>query len=302
MHMDRIAECCIACLKAGPFPPGQGFTDEHILPRALGGVLTWPALCKPCNDRFGHTFEKRLKTDPAIRIAIHKLKDKLPDLFASIEDGQPYVLDSAGRQLPGVYRDGAVRPLSRMLEGDLWASADDAEAAIRKQLSKAGLSSDQVNEAWSRYKEGPESTPIDLGAGLTAVSQPTHVIGPDLSRGETLAPLAALKIAYEFAVLSFGAPMLEDNPALNEVRRALIEGDDTSSVFNVDPKITKDRKTEPFHGIAFEGNKPHAIIQVRLFGTLSYQVHFPNLRIDAKPFGYRHDLDTGEEASAFRDA
>jgi hypothetical protein len=300
--MSRIAECCVACLKAPPFADGEGFTEEHILPRALGGILTWPALCKPCNDRFGHTFEKRLKTDPAIRLAIHKLKHALPHLFSAIETGQSYVLESGGHKLPGVFRDGEVCALSRVVDGDLWASAEDAESAVRKKLSKAGLSPEQITDAWARYQDGPESTPIDLGGGLSAASHPTYVLGPDLSKGATLAPLAALKIAYEFAVLSFGSVMLDDNPALNEIRRALLNGDEASPVFNVAPKITTNRRAEPFHGIAFEGNNPHAVIQVRLFGLLAYQVNFPNLRIDAKPFGYRHDLDTGEETSAFRDA
>jgi hypothetical protein len=288
-------------LKEPPFLDGALFTEEHVIPRALGGVLAWHSLCAECNSLFGRTFERRAKSDPAIRRAIHRLKDKLPDLFAEIEEGQPYILESGGRNLPGVFRKGRVVPLTREVDGDLWVSADNAEQSVKKKLRKAGLSPNEVEDAWKRYVAAPESTPVDLGGGLAAMSHPTYILGPDLSQGEALTPLVSLKIAYEFAVLSFGAVMLGDNPALNEVRRALLEGDAASPVFNVEPKITRDRKAEPFHGIAFEGNKPHAVIQVRLFGLLAYRVNLPNLGIHHKAFGYRLDLDTGEEGCAYRD-
>lgn len=119
---------------------------------------------------------------------------------------------------------------------------------------------------------------------------------PDLTQGETLTPLVSLKIAYQFAVLSFGGPMLaNDNPALREIRRSLIQCDEGAPVFNVQEMIARDRTPRPFHGIAFEGNDPHAVIQVRLFGYLAYRVHFPNLAIQKEPFGYTHTLDDGRE-------
>ena len=117
-----------------------------------------------------------------------------------------------------------------------------------------------------------------------------------------LTPLVSLKIAYEFAVLSFGKPMLSnENPALREIRRVLLQGDTGSPVFNVENMVAKDGAPRPFHGIVFEGNNPHAVIQVRLFGYLAYRVHFPNLSIDNEPFGYTHTLDHGKEWQNSRD-
>jgi len=128
-------------------------------------------------------------------------------------------------------------------------------------------------------------------------------LSPDLSVGETLTALVSLKIAYEFAVLSFGTPMLADNnPALRKIRRALIEGDEGAPVFTVQEMIARDRTPRAFHGIAFEGNNPHAVIQVRLFGYLAYRVHFPNLAIQKAPFGYTHTLSDAQERLDPRDA
>lgn len=218
MLIPRFEERCISCLRAPPFEDGQGFTCEHVIPRALGGILRCEFLCGKCNAEYGHTFERKTRRDPAIRRAIWGLRNELPHLFRKIEKGQPKIRDANGNDLP------------------------------------------------------------------------------DLSKGETLTPLVSLKIAYEFACLSFGSPMLaNDNPALREIRRTLIQGDIDAPVFRVQEMIAKDRTPRPFHGIAFEGNDPHAVIQVRLFGYLAYRVHFPNLAIQKEPFGYTHALDHGQE-------
>lgn len=96
--------------------------------------------------------------------------------------------------------------------------------------------------------------------------------------------------------------LANDNPALREIRRTLIQGDTDAPVYRVQDMIAKDRTPRPFHGIAFEGNDPHAVIQVRLFGYLAYRVHFPNLAIEKKPFGYTHTLDDGQEGMSPRDS
>lgn len=224
MLVPRFEDRCISCLRVPPFDRGRGLTKEHIIPRALGGILHCEFLCPRCNGEYGHTFERKTRRDPAIRRAIHSLRNELPHLHRKIEKGQPKIVTAEGDVLP------------------------------------------------------------------------------DLSKGETLTPLVCLKVAYQFAVLSFGRPMLaDDNPALREIRRALIEGDKEAPVFRVLEAIAKDRTPRPFHGIAFEGNDPHAVIQVRLFGYLAYRVHFPNLAIQKAPFGYTHTLDDAKEWVSPRD-
>jgi hypothetical protein len=216
--VPHFEDRCVSCLRSPPFEGGQGLTKEHVIPRALGGILHCEFLCQKCNKEYGHTFERKTRRDPAIRVAVHALRKKLPQLHRRIEKGQPQ-------------RQGA--------NGEVF---------------------------------------------------------PDISKGETLTPLIGLKVAYQFAVLSFGSPMLaNDNPALREIRRALIEGDREAPVFSVQDMITKDRAPHPFHGIAFEGNDPHAVIQVRLFGSLAYRVHFPNLALQREPFRYTHTLDDAKE-------
>ena len=225
MLIPHCDERCISCVRLPPFEDEPTLTKEHVIPRVLGGILHCRFLCKQCNKEYGHTFERKIRRDPAIRRAIYSLRRELPDLYQKIEGDQPKVIDAQGELLP------------------------------------------------------------------------------DLSAGETLTSLVSLKIAYEFAVLSFGTPMLaDDNPALREIRRALIEGDEGAPVYMVEEKFARDRTPRAFHGIAFEGNDPHAVIQVRLFGYLAYRVHFPNLAIQKAPFGYTHTLKDAQERLDPRDA
>jgi len=59
---------CIICIQHRPL------SDEHVIPRSLGGDLTCDFVCKPCNDSFGSTFEASAKADPAIRLAAAHLR------------------------------------------------------------------------------------------------------------------------------------------------------------------------------------------------------------------------------------
>jgi hypothetical protein len=296
MLLPRTADRCIVCLREPPFANGFGFSEEHIIPAALGGVLTCEFLCKKCNDAFGATFEAKAKTDPAIRNAIRHLRDQLPELHASMENGQAYRIRTDVGDLPGVFRGREIKGRTKRLEdGSLMASSDETEPHLRGIMQKKGHTPEQIAAALEKLKLGPEETQIELAPDFYVIKRMAFDGGPDFAEGESLKPLVSLKIAYEFAVLSFGPPVLVDNPALNEIRRTLHECDAESLPCRVDSLVARDRKYQPIHGIAFEGNHPHATIQVRLFGYLAYRVHFPSLCFDHKPFAYTHYLDTGEE-------
>lgn len=296
MKLPRSFEVCIACLNATPFPGGAVWSNEHIIPAALGGNLTCEFLCKTCNDRFGHTFEKRARTDPAIRLSVIKLKQRLPRLFDAIEDGQQWIIEAGGKRLPAIYKKGGVFLCqTRKIDGDLWASSDDTERSIQEMLRRRGHDDEAIQDTLKKLAAAPEQTEVSLGGGMFAISHPTKLIGPDLSKGESLAALVSLKIAYEFAVMSLGSGFLADLPPLNAIRTSLREGLANPKAFSVVPKITPDRQPHPFHGIAFIRGTPHVEIQVRLFGNLAYVVSFPKVTIDRKPFRYFHDLESGED-------
>ena len=108
-----------------------------------------------------------------------------------------------------------------------------------------------------------------------------------------MSPLVPLKTAYEFAALILGAAILQPAPGLETIRRALR---DQHEAFAHKVVVAR-RASKPgaFHGIAFMGNRPEAIIQVRLFGLLAYEVTLPATGINFGRLVYTHRLDTGEE-------
>jgi len=70
---------------------------EHVIPRALGGILTCNCLCQPCNDIVGQ-HESALKEDPSIRLALENLRHKAPWLCDRISSGQTFTGESKSAQ------------------------------------------------------------------------------------------------------------------------------------------------------------------------------------------------------------
>lgn len=65
---------CIFCKKNSLDGEEHILTDEHIIPQVLGGWLTFPTVCKKCNnDTFGSQFEAELKKNGFLVAAIDKL-------------------------------------------------------------------------------------------------------------------------------------------------------------------------------------------------------------------------------------
>lgn len=103
-----------------------------------------------------------------------------------------------------------------------------------------------------------------------------------------------LKTGYEFAALILGVANLPSAPGLDRIRKALREQDEAFA-----RSVVAERRASnpaPFHGIAFMGNKPAAVIQVRLFGFLAYEVTLSATGINFGRLVYTHLLDTGEES------
>ncbi len=289
MLISHAASICIVCLKESFLPNGVGLSEEHVIPAALGGILSCRFLCKHCNDGFGEGFEAKAKTDPSIRLAIGNLKNKLPKLYDSIEKGQPHLLRTGVGALPGKYHEGKVSGRTvKMPDNSLTVPEELTHNKLRELLTKDGLRKVEIGESLKRFDSYQAEREIEIAPGTSVAKRITTHGGPDLSNGELLDPLVCLKIIYEFAVLLFGPPVLANDPALNEVRRALREQDSNSKSFNIDRLMAE--KYAPLHGLAFEGNLPYATFQIRLFGRLAYRVRLPNLAFEKGPVIYTHNL------------
>jgi HNH endonuclease len=278
LKVERWLDHCVICLKTG-----CEFTNEHVIPNSLGGNLQCDFLCKDCNSNIGRTFEAN---------AIAALQTELPSLYASIETGQSHILSTNAGQISGRYRDGEiVHSGTELADGSLLVPDNKTVHHLTNMLKRKGSGDADVAAALARYQSAPFEVKIPVSDGITIIKREASYVGPDLTNSKALDPLVVLKIAYEFSVLVMGAEIL--TPQFDAIRRCLNENDSSSEAIKVEP--LEAGKFDTFHGIAFEGNKPHSTIQVRLFGKLAYRVHLFGLGFRLEPITYTQDLKTGED-------
>jgi hypothetical protein len=287
MKPPWFGDKCIICLGHNTL------SEEHVIPEALGGDLKCDFLCKPCNDRFGASFEARAKADPEIRTAVAKLRSEIPAIHDRVEEREQYVAQSGPARVRSVYRKGAVTPLvSKQDDGSLMVPISEAPEHIEQILQRDGHAPEFIQLALERLTAAPEGQRVEVAPGVYVTNWPTDGAKPDLSRGTCLDDLVAVKIAFEFFALCSGAAICDSSPQLNEIRYAL-KCARSSPSFNVERLVATATDYAPFHGICFEGNDPYAKIQVRLFGKLAYRVHFQHLSLDQPKITYTHDLKSG---------
>ena len=228
-------KCILCCNEAS-------LTLEHLIPKALGGILTSDLLCKACNSSLGASFEAAARSDPSIRIAVRNLQAKIPTLAEKLSEKQAYLGIGPGGTERGVIRNGDFRIKSKTAEdGSLIQPSDDARKSIKKILLKAGSGIATIEGALRLLKKAPENERVQVAPGLEVVKW-----------------------------------SIEEHEC-----------------FRVDRLNSSEYK--PFHGICFEGNHPHARVQIRLFGWLAFRVHFLRLAVGGPRFVYTHYLDSNSE-------
>jgi hypothetical protein len=116
---------------------------------------------------------------------------------------------------------------------------------------------------------------------------------PALS-SQGIEPRALLKIAYEYLALHLGSIIFHQY--FDPVRSALQTGGVVPDCCSVQERRVRDRKYEPLHGLAVKSTTRGLVVKIRLFGYLSYPVHFFGLQIvPAKSHCYTLHLDTMQE-------
>jgi hypothetical protein len=280
---------CIVCLS-----DKQLLTEEHIIPRSLGGQLNCSFLCKSCNGNFGSKVESGAKSDPSIRLAVKHLRDQIPKIAASVENRQAVIANSLGGKIPGYVRNGTFNAHAHQaLDGSLIQPTPDGRKTLQRILEKGGYDEAPILQALAQFDGTPDDERIEVAPGLEVVKWRTTSLTLDLSKGKLLNPLIPLKIAYEFIALHMGSAIYDEGAPLKTVRDTLqIQADLPPSI---DVERLNAKEYQPFHGICFEGNDPHAKVLIRLFGWLAFRVHFKELSFSGPRFIYTHYLDSNNE-------
>jgi HNH endonuclease len=277
---------CIICLKH------TNLSLEHVIPDALHGGLTCKFLCRACNSFFGHKIDANAKSDPAIRSAARVLEKSAPNLFADIEEGQRYLIQTDAAMLHGIKRGHEIQSSwHNMPDGSSIAPENEAIKSLRGRMRAEGLSDDAIEEAINRYLAAEPGETVDMSLRWKAKKLAANLAGRNF-QGQSVDPLLFVKIAYEFTALLVGRAIYARSPQLDELRDVLKNLRRASDAFRVE--ILTAIEADAFHGIAFEGNAPHAIFQIRLFGKPAFRVHLKRLAIQHEPIAYTHELVSGE--------
>ncbi len=269
-------------------------TDEHLIPEALGGRLISAFLCRDCNSQLGHRAEAAARHDPTIRLLVNGLSKEIPILAQSILHKQRVVSASPGGKASGYVRDGEfVVEAHKKDDGSLIQPTPQARQSIETMLKRQGYDAPFQAEALARFDQAADNARVELAPGLEVVKW--QITGIELALdGPLMDPVVPIKTAYEFLACHLGTGICEEAPPLKEVRRVLNGGE-------IDPsQILVERLHAPqsrsFHGIIFEGNHPHARVQVRFFGKLAFRIHFQRLAVGGPRGQYTHDLAANEES------
>ena len=277
MQIPWTGKRCILCLKEAPL------SAEHLIPDALGGVLTCDFLCRDCNSTLGYSFEAEARTDPDIQLARHKLQGQMSDELAQkLFEGQSVLIQGPGWQEPGKIRKGEPRVKSRVerYAPDITSYIQPADTAVKSEknmMKEEGIDENSIAKVLRMVDEAPSDRKVTLTPNLEVIKWSYEKITLDLSNNKTMSPLVPLKIAYEFLAWQVSTAIYNEIQALQELRAVLQEATEEDPCFKVERLHAPEY--EPFHGICFEGNDPYAQVQIRLFGHLAFRVHFLKLSV-----------------------
>lgn len=275
---------CIVCLAK------KKLSEEHIIPRSLGGILTSSFLCNSCNSSFGKGFEANARLAPEIRNAVASVEQISAAFKEKLERGATYVSQYGNHTVTHKVRADGHLATTRLQDGSLIVPETEASMRIESIMRKDGANDAMVEQALAKWEAAPPFCEVDLGLDIKVKKWNDHPANPTYTERQ-LSPLVALKIAYEFAALIMGKAIYRSE--FQQIRDVLIQQNEYLGGSLVTCNWA--HKPDSFHGIAFAGNNPTAQFQVRLFGLLAYTVCFPKIAIGYAPVAYTHRLDTNED-------
>lgn len=288
MKIPWTGNKCIFCLREGML------SEEHLIPKSLGGILTSEFVCSSCNSQLGHAVESTAKLDFSVLCAAKNLSQVIPKVSKRLVGDHPHIGHGDFGSISGYIRDNEFRVKSQTLDdGSVIQPQDDARKSISKILQRSGYGEESIRGALMKYDRAEEGKRVKLAPDLEIVHRSIQKIEPDMSKWRLMDKVVPVKVAFEFLAAHVGMNIYDDSWQLREVRKILLTRVLRTDIVQVERLSSNEYG--PFHGICLEANNPYAKVQVRFFGWLAFRVHFLHLRIGGPRFAYTQRLDTGEE-------
>lgn len=277
---------CIYCLEN----PADSW--EHIIPESIGGRLQVRALCSHCNNSLGSELISKVRKDPSIRLAVKNLKSKIPELFRSIENGQPYFAPGKDNTVVRLIRKNGryVIVPEQKEDGLIILDTKQVSKNIAQKLKKGGLTEDEIADKIQSFQELEPDKMIQLSNNLKVVKRETGPIEQCFTnlkdkRVNLLGERVVVLMAYEFLSLLIGNSIYEDR--LDFIRNFIREGKQSAKLV-IKSFMTRDYS--PDHRIYPELLKREIIINIILFGWLWYKVLLKSFALSSPDFVYVEDL------------
>lgn len=158
-------------------------TEEHVFPEAIGGTLTIRTLCKPCNDRLGHSVDATVTNHTLVEIKRQQLglsgkTGVIPNPFERAvladEPDRKVRLDLSKPGPAGMYLHPSVKKTeTEPGKGSLAVSIDASDAhrlgeIVNKALARAGappISEEQLERNISRIEQPRLTIPLAFDVG-----------------------------------------------------------------------------------------------------------------------------------------
>jgi HNH endonuclease len=298
MRLEWTDERCILCTLAPAERNARcsetaELTKEHLIPTAVGGRLTCDFLCKHCNSILGQ-IEALLKENSSVHLAISNLRAQLPDLWATMAENQPCIAVGPGERIEGRIKKGTFSvDSSHRPDGSLIQPLTTTAKTVHTMLRRRSATQEEISNAEMKVKELPEGVRVKVANGIEVVKSTPTTVYPALN-SQGIEPRILLKIAYEYLALHLGSKIFHQY--FDPVRSTFLRGGVVPNCCSVQERRVRDRKYEPFHGLAFKNTVSGLVVKIRLFGYLSYPVHFFGLQIvPAKSHCYTLHLDSKQE-------
>jgi len=253
-----------------------------------------PFLCRTCSSTLGHKAEASARSDASVRVLVNALANELPNFARAFCERQRYIAVGPGGTAHGHIKNGEfVVAATRKLNGSIVQPTPNARQSIETILEREGQDAPFRSNALRMLDEAPENTKVSILPTLEFVKWSIDSLKLDLDE-TPMDVIVPLKCAFEFLALHAGTSVYERIPPFDQVR-TVIRGEEMNPDLLFVERLHAQVPPRAFHGIAFEGNSPHAKVQVRLFGKLAFRVHFKRVAIHGGKIRYTHELLTNDE-------
>ena len=277
---------CILCLST------DSITQEHVIPKSLGGKLISDFLCKACNSKLGHGPESKVRDDPICRESIERLALARPDIADDIRNGFRYIRrNEQGEVTKHVLRDGTLKVIPQRQDDGSLILPEDKVLKTVDTMAKRHRHGPLFPVAFDLGSVSPGDS-VEAARGIEIRKLPSGPIEPDLTGDEMDLVVPAI-IAFEFLALHCGDTIYENRPQFKSVRDQLLAGKLSEEDVHVERREAMNQRL--FHGLLFEGNNPGARVQVWLFGRLAFFVDFRHIAVLGPRYWYEYDLVSEKE-------